>query len=195
MNFPVVQWELAAGLRDAPGGAGDIHQRVEGKPLRNLHRLRPHQLHLRIVIHQQGLFSLFPQHYQQIDIHQRMIQPPAGNAYQQKFVEPPAHGLLGRKHRVRIILLHRQNDGLPVSLRLFMGIEVPHDQIRLRSQRLLMSQAAVAVNEKIVRPEILPHPVIGPDLRTADDHASSHIYHILFRYHTPFFAGPQSFCG
>ena len=124
-----------------------------------------------------------------------MIQTSAGNTYQQKFVEPPAHGLLGRKHRVRIILLHRQNDSLPVSLRLFMGIEVPHDQIRLRSQRLLMSQAAVTINEKIVRPEILPHPVIGPDLRTADDHAASHIYHILFRYHTPFFAGPQSFCG
>ena len=32
-------------------------------------------------------------------------------------------------------------------------------------------------------------------LRAADDHAASHIHHILFRYHTPFFAGLQSFCG
>ena len=101
-----------------------------------------------------------------------MVDPPAHAAQQQEVAEAAPQGLLRGEDRVGVVLHVGQDDGLHVHVRVFVGVEVPDDQIGPAAEGLHVPQSAVAVDGEVIRPKQGPRTGRVPEIRRAHDQAA-----------------------
>ena len=181
-DLRAVERVLRIADRNPPRTARDIEQREKRVLILDGDFVLRDDLHLRIVVHDLRLFAERIKVEQDRHVSERVVEPRADDADEQKVVIPALHHRLDGKHRVGVVLFTREHDGLYIEVRIAVRVKVADDQRGLHPQRLHVLEAAVAEDDRIVRSQILLHARIVADVRAADDHAAFFLAHCLISH-------------